>query len=97
MDRTQARAVTAEVQLANVELQSCLDIRNLLDQVKCPVLLMHSSGDLAVPVERSVELASILSDCDLKILEGDNHIPVPGTVGYKQFMDAIDDFLNLHS
>ena len=97
MDRTQARAVTAEVQLANVELQSCLDIRDVLDQVKCPVLLMHSSGDLAVPVERAVELASALTNCDLQILEGDNHIPVPGTHGYSQFMDAIDTFLNLHA
>ncbi|CTQ52958.1 Proline iminopeptidase [Roseibium album] len=97
MDATQARAVTAEAQLANVELQSRLDIRDLLTRVTCPVLLLHSAGDLAIPVERAIELAAALPDCDLRILDGDNHIPVPGTAGYEQFMDAIDEFLDLHS
>lgn len=97
MDTTQARAVTPEAQLANVELQSCLDIRDVLPSVTCPVLLLHSAGDLAIPVERAIELAAALPDCDLKMLDGDNHIPVPGTVGYEQFMDAIDDFLDLHT
>ncbi|PWJ10038.1 alpha/beta fold hydrolase [Jannaschia seohaensis] len=96
MDAIQARAVEADVQLANVELQSSLDVHHLLDAVTCPVLLLHSSGDLAVPAERAVELASALPSCELRLLDGNNHIPVPGTAGFEQFMDAIDDFLDRH-
>lgn len=93
MDEIQARAVRADAQLANVDLQASLDIRPLLSEVTCPVMLLHSAGDRAVPVDRAVELASLLANCELRILEGDNHIPVPGTVGFEQFMEAVEEFL----
>ena len=97
MDEIQARAVQADAQLANVELQSSLDIRPLLPRVSCPVLLLHAAGDLPVPVERAVEMAAALPSCELRLLEGNNHIPVPGTTGFEQFMDAIDSFLDAHA
>lgn len=97
MDKIQARAVDARSQLANMNLQARLDIRPLLPRITCPVMLLHSAGDLAVSVDRAVEMAAALPSCELRLLDGNNHIPVPGTAGFEQFMDAIDDFLDYHT
>jgi pimeloyl-ACP methyl ester carboxylesterase/DNA-binding winged helix-turn-helix (wHTH) protein len=97
MDEIQARAVDASSQLANAHLQATLDIRPLLPRITCPVMLLHSTGDLAVSVDRAVEMAAALPSCELRLLDGNNHIPVPGTAGFEQFMDAIEAFLDCHT
>lgn len=96
MKKIQAGAVDATAQVANLDLQANFDVRDLLPKVNCPVLLLHSKGDRTISVERAVEMASLLPDCELRILDGDNHIPVPGTSGFEQFIDAIEEFLDRH-
>lgn len=97
MDELQARAVDAKNQLANLELQSTIDVRALLETVTCPVLLLHASGDLAIPVQRSIEIAERLASCDLQLLDGTDHIPVPGTTAHAQFIDVFQGYLDRHA
>lgn len=51
------------------------DYRSWASQVRCPVLLIHGTDDLIVPLEYSEELAR-LTDGELVVLEGSGHIPI---------------------
>ena len=97
MEDIQTAAVHAAAQIANLDLQANLDIRDLLPRVACPVMLLHSKGDRTISVDRAIELAALLKNCELRILDGDNHVPVPGSPGFEQFMEAIEEFLDRFS
>ena len=76
-----------------MEFDALLNVTQAARQVKCPVLLMHSRGDLMVPFSDGQHLASLLPNCSFIPLSGDNHALIPGTPAFKQCMQAIEVFL----
>ena len=76
-----------------MDFDAKLDVTEAAGQVQCPVLLMHSRGDLMVPFSDGQYLASLLPNCSFVPLSGDNHALIPGTAGFKECMKAIELFL----
>ncbi len=81
---------SAVLQAACAQLAE-LDLRPDLTKVKMPVLVLVGEHDEATPPPMSHELAALLPDARLKVLEGCAH--VPQLQAPRVFLDAIADFL----
>ena len=69
---------------------------NVLDaapQVSCPTLILHSRGDLRVPVSQAIELAASIPNSRLVLLDSRNHILTEGEPAWQTFLAEIDRFL----
>ncbi len=51
------------------------DASTIVDRVRCPVLIIHGSGDLIVPYDRGVELSRRLAHSRLVTIETPGHLP----------------------
>jgi len=80
-----------EVLQAACAALAALDLRPELSKVKIPVLVMVGEHDEATPPPMSHELAALLPNARLKVLEGCAH--VPQLQAPEMFLDAIGDFL----
>src|SRR5579871_6590757 len=70
---------------------AALDLRPELSKVKVPVLVLVGEYDEATPPPMSHELAALLPDARLKILDGCAHVPQLQKL--RVFLDAIANFL----
>jgi pimeloyl-ACP methyl ester carboxylesterase/DNA-binding CsgD family transcriptional regulator len=73
--RLQRAAATPEVAAAMLEAVYRADIRELLEQVRAPALVVHRRDDRAMPFAQGRELAARLPDARLVALDGDLHPP----------------------
>ena len=92
-DELQRISIPKENLIDFLEFDARIDITKEARKVKCPVLLIHSEQDRMVPVEDGQYLSTILPDCRFKLMCGDNHTMVPGTPGFDQGMQEIENFL----
>lgn len=92
-DEMQRRACDAAAILANLELMVSIDVEALAKEVAAPTLLLHSRGDRSVAAEEGRRFASMLPNAELVLLDDDNHIFLPGTIGFDQATAAIEAFL----
>ena len=84
-------AVDPKVFHAACQALSTLDVRDQLDAVTVPVLVLVGEHDEATPPVMSEELARLLPQAELKILAGCAH--VPQLQAPAQFMQAIETFV----
>jgi pimeloyl-ACP methyl ester carboxylesterase len=96
-DELQRLAVDSASMLENLDFWCRVDVSEQARQLRCPVLLLHSRGDRATPFASATELAALIPQSELVPLEGDNHMPIPGTPGFEHFMAAIEGFLDRFS
>ena len=69
------------------------DVSEVLDQVRVPVLVVHTTEDSVNPLSQSRMIASLLPNAQLAIIEGRNHVPLPGTDEWEAIMRVSLDFL----
>lgn len=93
-DKMQRRACDAAAILANLELMVSIDVEAIAREVTSPAVLLHSRGDRSVAMAEGRRLASILPNAEFVMLDDDNHIFLPGTLGFNQATEAIDNFLS---
>jgi len=70
-----------------------IDVRAEAPRVTCPVLVTQAKDDLSVPCAQASELAGLLPDGRLVILEGRNHIPHPGEPAWAPLLAHWHGFL----
>lgn len=73
--------------------RSSIDVRSAIANLRCPTLVLHSDGDLMVPIERGRELAAGIAGARFEILRSRNHIPVSGEPAFAHFCEAITEFI----
>jgi len=64
-----------------------------LSRISAPTLVMHCSGDSVHPVEQGRSLARGIAGAELKILDSNNHFPMPGDKSWPQMLSAMRQFL----
>jgi len=64
-----------------------IDARDLAGQLKAPSLVVHTRGDLTIPLKNGRLLASLVPNAQLRILEGGHAAMTPAV------LEAISDFL----
>lgn len=70
-----------------------IDVRPLLGAVRCPTLVVHSRGDLRVPVDQARELAAAIPDSRLVLLDSRNHLLTAGEPAWPRLLAELDRFL----
>jgi pimeloyl-ACP methyl ester carboxylesterase/DNA-binding winged helix-turn-helix (wHTH) protein len=89
----QQRSVSAANGARFLEEQSRLDVSDLARRVRCPTLIVHSRDDPRVPVSQAAELADLISDSRLVLLDGRNHLLTGDEPAWPRFLEEMYAFL----
>ena len=78
---------------AIVRARAGLDIRAFAPQLRVPTLVLHSEGDLVVPIELGHELAASIPGARFEALLSRNHIPMAPEPAFERFCEAVTAFV----
>ncbi len=70
-----------------------IDVVDLAKQVRAPTLIVHARDDARVPSSCAVELAGLIPDSRLVLLEGRNHLLGVGDPSWADFLRQVTDFV----
>jgi pimeloyl-ACP methyl ester carboxylesterase/DNA-binding winged helix-turn-helix (wHTH) protein len=70
-----------------------IDVSGIAHRVDCPTLILHSRDDARVPAEQASELAALIPDSRLVLLDSRNHLLTASEPAWVEFLSHIDDFL----
>jgi pimeloyl-ACP methyl ester carboxylesterase len=72
-----------------------IDVRHLLNAVRCPTLVMHARGDRRVPLEQGARIAAGIPDARFLTFDTDNHLLLGNEPAATDFVAAVREFLAL--
>ncbi|WP_084128791.1 alpha/beta fold hydrolase [Demequina sp. NBRC 110055] len=88
------RSTTSAANAVNfLEEFAHIDVVDEAPRVTCPTLILHSRGDVRVPVSQARELATLIPDSSLVLLESANHLLGEDEPAWKDFLSHLDAFL----
>lgn len=71
-----------------------LDVSALAPLVRCPTLILHSRADHRVPVSQARELAALIPDSRLVMLDSANHILTAGEPAWPSLLAELEEFIS---
>jgi pimeloyl-ACP methyl ester carboxylesterase/DNA-binding SARP family transcriptional activator len=74
-----------------MELSLAMDVREVLPELDVPTLVVHRTGDRAIPVDRGRELAEAIPGATMLETTGDDHFSYAGDVD--SWMDGVERFV----
>lgn len=83
-------AATPSTIRALMEMNSAVDVRDVLAAVRVPTLVLHRRGDPMFDVEEAQYLANRIPSATLRLLDGSDHLPVANS---DQILDEVAHFL----
>jgi DNA-binding winged helix-turn-helix (wHTH) protein len=92
MRMTQA-ACPPEAMLRARDAVNTATVAHLLDQVRCPVLILHARDDAVHPLSQAQKLAAGISGAELVVLDTANHIPLHGSPCWESYNRTLAEFL----
>lgn len=72
---------------------SRIDVSDVADRVTCPTLVIHSREDVRVPASQASELAALIPDSRLLLLDSQNHLLSASEPAWHQFLSEVNEFL----
>jgi len=70
-----------------------IDVGKLAPKVRAPTLVLHATGDAAVPFDQGRKLASAIPRARFVPLDGRNHILLEHEAAWARFVDEVSRFL----
>ena len=70
-----------------------LDIRDELERIRVPTLVLHSRGDAVMPMKDGIELASGIPGARFVPLESENHVWLADDPAWERFTGELGRFL----
>ncbi len=70
-----------------------IDVSTVARAVTCPTMVFHSSNDVRVPATQAIELATLIPDSQLVMLDSANHLLSESEPAWPEFLGRIDAFL----
>ncbi len=89
---TQA-ACPPEMMLRSRDAVNNATVAHLLDQVRCPVLILHARDDSVHPLSQAQKLAAGIPGAELVVLETANHVPLHGSPCWESYNRTLAEFL----
>lgn len=77
--------------VALTKMNAEIDVRNVLQSVRVPSLVIHREGDMCLKVEEGRYVASLIPGCKYVELSGIDHLPFVGN--QEEILDEIESFL----
>ncbi len=76
-----------------LEVFAQIDVSDVAGRVTCPTLILHSRDDVRVPASQASELAALIPDSELVLLDSANHLLSASEPAWPEFLARIDAFL----
>ncbi|GLY42726.1 transcriptional regulator [Amycolatopsis sp. NBRC 101858] len=76
-----------------LEAQSRMDVADLARRITCPTLIVHSRDDPRVPISQAAELAELIPDSRLVLLDGRSHLLTADEPAWPRFLQELYAFL----
>jgi pimeloyl-ACP methyl ester carboxylesterase/DNA-binding winged helix-turn-helix (wHTH) protein len=70
-----------------------IDVSHIAHRVRCPTLILHSRHDARVPATQASELAALIPDSRLVILDSGNHLLTASEPAWPEFLSRINAFV----
>jgi pimeloyl-ACP methyl ester carboxylesterase/DNA-binding winged helix-turn-helix (wHTH) protein len=70
-----------------------INVSTLAPQVRCPTLILHSRDETRVPAAQASELAALIPNSRLILLDSRNHLLTAAEPAWPEFLSHIDAFL----
>ncbi|WP_412521364.1 alpha/beta fold hydrolase [Actinomadura madurae] len=70
-----------------------IDVSGIAHRVDCPTLILHSRDDARVPASQAGELAALIPDSRLVLLDSGNHLLTASEPAWAEFLSRLDAFL----
>lgn len=70
-----------------------IDVQDLLPQVRCPTLVLHSRNDVRVPMAESLLMASAIPGAQFVPIDSGNHLLLEDEPGWPQWVEAVRAFM----
>lgn len=77
---------------ALLQARGNVDVRDLLEQVRVPTLVLHSGDDQIAPISQGRLLASRIPGATFVLLDSPNHVLLEHEPAWRQFQDAVLEF-----
>ena len=85
------------VGVANVErfmrAFNAIDVEESCTKLTLPTLVLHARGDLLVPIQEGVRIASLVPDSQFVSLDSDNHLLLEDEPAWPEFVHHVEAFL----
>lgn len=89
----QRRTTSAANGVRFLEEFARIDVSDIAHRVQCPTLILHCRDDLRVPTSQASELATLIPDSQLVLLDSRNHLLTASEPAWPEFLAQIDAFL----
>lgn len=93
MVELQRASATAETAAALRQAIDRFDVRDILGEVRAPVLVLHAAEDAVHPVAQSRLVAARVPGAELRVLPGRNHVPLPHDPAWEAILAETVAFL----
>ncbi|WP_033346524.1 alpha/beta fold hydrolase [Catenuloplanes japonicus] len=87
------RTTSPENGVRFLEEFATIDVTSIAHRVACPTLILHSREDGRVPAQQAGELAALIPDSRLVLLNSRNHLLTADEPAWPEFLFQVDDFL----
>lgn len=77
-----------------LEVFGRIDVSAIAGQVQCPTLILQSRNDVRVPRSQAMELASLIPDSRLVLLDSSNHLLTDHEPAWRDFLSQLESFLS---
>ncbi|MCR9158477.1 MAG: alpha/beta fold hydrolase [Rhodobacteraceae bacterium] len=91
--RMMQAACPPETMLRNRDAINTADVAHLLDQVRCPVLILHARDDAVHPLSQAQKMAAGIPGAELVVLQTANHCPLYGSSCWEGYNRTLAEFL----
>ena len=88
------RTASPEVAARLLHEMQGIDVLSLARELRLPVLILHSRGDMRVPFEEGCALAAAVPDARFVPLDSENHVLLPSEPAWRTFLGELASFLD---
>jgi len=71
-----------------------IDVSDLARRVSCPTLVLHARRDRRVPMEQAREIAALVPDSRVHLLDSGNHIVMADEPAWSEVLTELEDFVD---
>jgi DNA-binding CsgD family transcriptional regulator len=87
------KTLTPEIAARLLESRAMIDVTALLGEVRAPTLVLHSRGDVVVPIAEGQILAAGIPGAQFVELDSKNHILLEHEPAWERFCDEVLEFM----
>ena len=70
-----------------------VDVTGIAENVIAPTLVLHPRGEMIIPLAAGREMAMLITDARLVVLDTSSHLVVPGEPAWEQMIESVNEFL----